>query len=86
MARLTVEDCIKHVDNRFMLILVAVKRARQLANGAESTISLDGDKPTVVALREIAEGHINTDILNEDSLPNLLERSYEQREHVQGEF
>ncbi|CAB1277009.1 DNA-directed RNA polymerase subunit omega [Candidatus Nitrosacidococcus tergens] len=88
MARLTVEDCIKHVDNRFMLILVAVKRARQLANGAESIIPLDNDKPTVVALREIAEGHINTDILNEDShsLPSLFESSYEREEHVQGEF
>ncbi len=56
MARVTVEDCLEHVDNRFELVLVASKRARQLANGAESTLQWEKDKPTVLALREIAEG------------------------------
>ncbi len=56
MARVTVEDCLEHVDNRFELVLVASKRARQLANGAESALQWEKDKPTVLALREIAEG------------------------------
>lgn len=72
MARLTVEDCIKHIDNRFLLILAAAKRARQLALGAEPAVPWDKDKPTVVALREIAEGHISTDIMNEINVPKYL--------------
>ncbi len=55
MARITVEDCIDKVGNRFELVLKATERARQLANGAEPFVEWDGDKPTVVALREIAE-------------------------------
>lgn len=58
MARLTVEDCLKHVDNRFNLVLLASKRARQLALGATPLVPVEKDKPTVVALREIAEGKI----------------------------
>ena len=66
MARVTVEDCIKIVDNRFELVLVASKRARQLANGiAEPLVEVDNDKPTVLALREIADGKITRDILNQ---------------------
>ena len=65
MARLTVEDCLPHVDNRFHLVLVAAKRARQIAMGAEAQVELDNDKPTVLALREIAEGLVNPEILNE---------------------
>lgn len=56
MARVTVEDCLDHVDNRFELVLVASKRARQIANGTQSLLPQENDKPTVVALREIAEG------------------------------
>ncbi len=56
MARITVEDCLDHVDNRFDLVIFATKRARQLANGVEPLIPWGNDKPTVVALREIAEG------------------------------
>lgn len=56
MARITVEDCLEHVDNRFDLVLFATKRARQLANGVEPLIPWANDKSTVVALREIAEG------------------------------
>lgn len=66
MARVTVEDCLENVDNRFELIMVASKRARQLANdGAEPTVPEENDKPTVIALREIAEGNINASILAE---------------------
>lgn len=58
MARITVEDCLKRVGNRFELVLTATKRARQLANGAEVLVSEDDDKPTVLSLREIASGAI----------------------------
>jgi len=61
MARVTVEDCLEHVDNRFDLVVLATKRARQLANGVEPLLPWENDKPTVVALREIAEGLINSD-------------------------
>ncbi|MBV5272844.1 MAG: DNA-directed RNA polymerase subunit omega [Lamprocystis purpurea] len=63
MARITVEDCLKHVDNRFSLVLLATKRARQLANGVEPTLPWQKDKPTVMALREIAEGHITNEFV-----------------------
>ncbi len=57
MARVTVEDCLKNVKNRFELVILAAKRARQLMHGREPKVEWDNDKPTVVALREIAEGH-----------------------------
>ena len=64
MARVTVEDCLDNVDNRFQLCQVATKRARQLANGnAEPMVEWENDKPTVVALREIAEGLITEEVL-----------------------
>lgn len=71
MARVTIEDCLKNVDNRFELILVASKRARQLAIGmAEPTVEVDHDKPTVLALREIAAGNVTAAILDmPDELP-----------------
>ncbi|AKG07316.1 DNA-directed RNA polymerase subunit omega [Moraxella bovoculi] len=66
MARVTIEDCLDNVDNRFELILVASKRARQLAKGsAEPTVAVDNDKPTVLSLREIAAGNVTRDILDE---------------------
>jgi len=65
MARVTVEDCLENVDNRFELVLVASKRARQLANGGESELEWENDKPTVLALREIAENKVNASILVE---------------------
>jgi DNA-directed RNA polymerase subunit omega len=65
MARVTVEDCLNHVDNRFQLVLVATKRARQIANGRDAKVPLENDKPTVVALREIAKGLVTRDILLE---------------------
>ena len=64
MARLTVEDCLDNVENRFELVLIASQRARQLAMGADSLVPEDNDKPTVIALREIAENLINKEILN----------------------
>jgi len=59
MARVTVEDCLEHVENRFELVLVASRRARQIARGAEPLVPWDNDKPTVVALREIAAGLVD---------------------------
>ncbi|HET7269001.1 MAG TPA: DNA-directed RNA polymerase subunit omega [Oleiagrimonas sp.] len=59
MARITVEDCLQVVDNRFELVLMATKRARQLANGAEPLLEVENDKPTVLALREIADKSID---------------------------
>jgi len=65
VARITVEDCSSKIPNMFQLVLVASKRARQLANGAEPMVPWENDKPTVVALREIAEGYIGESILEE---------------------
>ncbi len=59
MARITVEDCLEHVDNRFDLVLLATKRARQLVNGVQPLLEWENDKPTVMALREIAEGLVD---------------------------
>ena len=75
MARITVEDCAQYVPNMFQLVLVAAKRARQLANGAHAMVEWENDKPTVVALREIAEGYIGESILEERDQPvqDLLE-------------
>lgn len=72
MARITVEDCLHHVENRFQLVLVAARRARQLAAGAEPCVPRENDKPTVLALREIAEGFVTNAILD-DNLETGLE-------------
>jgi DNA-directed RNA polymerase subunit omega len=69
MARITVEDCLHQAPNLFQLVLVAAKRARKLANGAEATVDWENDKSTVVALREIAAGHIGPEILEEAERP-----------------
>ena len=65
MARITIDDCLEQIPNRFQLTLVAALRSRQLSNGAEPVIDAEGskDKPSVIALREIAEGLIGEDIL-----------------------
>jgi DNA-directed RNA polymerase subunit omega len=79
MARITVEDCLAHVDNRFDLVLFATKRARQLANGVEPLLPWENDKPTVMALREIADG-----VLSKESVAQVeqeqaaAEKSLEQ--------
>jgi len=62
MARVTVEDCLKNVKNRFELVIIAAKRARQLMRGQEPKVEWDNDKPTVVALREIAAGYTDMEI------------------------
>ncbi|GIX31795.1 MAG: hypothetical protein KatS3mg124_2267 [Porticoccaceae bacterium] len=70
MARITVEDCLEHVENRFELVMIAAKRARQLARGLkEPLVPWENDKPTVVALREIEEGLIDRSILDERDEP-----------------
>jgi DNA-directed RNA polymerase subunit omega len=69
MARITVEDCLANIENIFEMVLVAAKRARRVAHGAEPMVELENDKPTVVALREIAEGHVNPSILEEIDVP-----------------
>ena len=73
MARVTVEDCLNNVDNRFQLVLVATKRARQISLGSEPYVEPENDKPTVLALREIAEGFVTRDILNEVIEEEVLE-------------
>lgn len=66
MARITVEDCLQHVDNRFSLVMVGSKRARQLSTyGKAPLVEEDSDKPTVIALREIAEGLITQQLLEQ---------------------
>jgi DNA-directed RNA polymerase subunit omega len=65
MARITVEDCLEVVDNRFELVLMATKRARQLSKGAEPTLEPSNDKPTVLALREIADRRVNDEMIDE---------------------
>lgn len=65
MARITVEDCLDKVDNRFQLVLIAAKRARQLSMGEPPLVPWENDKSTVVALREIAIGKVDRSILDE---------------------
>ena len=71
MARVTVEDCIDKVDNRFELVLLAGHRARQISQGAQITIPRDNDKNPVVALREIADETLSPDDLKEDLIHSL---------------
>jgi len=71
MARVTVEDCIDKVDNRFELVLLASHRARQISQGASITIDRDNDKNPVVALREIADEMLSPDDLKEDLIHSL---------------
>jgi DNA-directed RNA polymerase subunit omega len=73
MARVTVEDCLTNVDNRFQLVLVATKRARQISQGAEPFIDAENDKPTVIALREISEGLVTRDILDDTIVEEIFE-------------
>lgn len=69
MARVTVEDCLTRVSNPFHLTMIAAKRARQLARGAEPTMPWNGHKSTVLALKEIAEGQVGESVLQEVDLP-----------------
>ena len=65
MARITVEDCLEHVENRFDLVLLAARRARQISQGADPLVPPENDKPTVLALREIAENLITASSMDE---------------------
>ena len=79
MARITVEDCLDKVDNRFELVMVSSKRARQIQiEGKDPMVSVDNDKPTVVALREIADGYVTNEI--------LVEKPSVEREGVEEEM
>ena len=73
MARITVEDCLENIDNIFEMVLVAAKRARRIAHGADPMVELENDKPTVIALREIAEGLVTPAILDEVEAPPAAE-------------
>jgi len=64
MARITVDDCLRHIPNRFEMSLAATYRARQITNGAQSMLEANRDKPTVIALRELAAGKYGSEILN----------------------
>ncbi|MER3546420.1 MAG: DNA-directed RNA polymerase subunit omega [Rhodanobacteraceae bacterium] len=80
MARITVEDCLKVVDNRFELVLMATRRARQLAKGAEPMVDPENDKPSVIALREIAARRI--DMATIDQI-DRIERERREREALE---
>jgi DNA-directed RNA polymerase subunit omega len=73
MARITVEDCLENINNIFEMVLVAAKRARRIAHGAEPMVALENDKPTVLALREIADGLVTPAILDEIEQPVVTE-------------
>ena len=64
MARITVDDCLRNIPNRFEMSLAATYRARQITNGAQSMLEANRDKPTVIALRELAAGKYGSEILN----------------------
>ena len=79
MARITVEDCLNYVDNRFELVMVGSKRARQIAiDGRPPLVDAEDDKPTVIALREIEQGLISPEVLQE------IDRDYEIVESEEG--
>nr|WP_210258524.1 MULTISPECIES: DNA-directed RNA polymerase subunit omega [unclassified Devosia] len=71
VARVTVEDCIEKIENRFDLVLMAAHRARMIASGAQITVARDNDKNPVVALREIGDGAISPEDLREDLIHSL---------------
>ena len=71
MARVTVEDCVLKVPNRFDLVMVAAQRAREISAGAQLTLERDNDKNPVVALREIADATVNTDELSNSVVTGL---------------
>ncbi|MBS0570096.1 MAG: DNA-directed RNA polymerase subunit omega [Proteobacteria bacterium] len=80
MARITVEDCLEVVDNRFELVLMATRRARQVAKGADALVEASNDKPTVVALREIAGRKVTNEMIDEI---DRVERERKEREALE---
>ena len=85
MARVTVEDCVEHVPNRFELVLLAAHRARILSSGAPLLVDRDKDKNPVVALREIADGELRPDAVEED-LVLSLQKQVDSEEGEDGEL
>ena len=74
MARITVEDCLEHVENRFDLVLLAARRARQISQGADPLVPAENDKPTVIALREIAENLVSNSGMDEMEAQREIEK------------
>ncbi len=74
MARITVEDCLEHVENRFDLVLLAARRARQIGQGADPLVPAEHDKPTVIALREIAENLVSSSGMDEMEAKREIEK------------
>ena len=85
MARVTVEDCIEKIDNRFELVMLAAQRARTLSSGAELTVERDNDKNPVIALREIAEETLDLEEI-EESLVKGLQKYVEPDEPDEAEM
>jgi len=77
MARITVQDCLENVDNRFDLVLAAAQRARQISLGAEPRVPRENDKPSVIALREIAEGLTGREVLDEEDFSVEIEGGHD---------
>jgi DNA-directed RNA polymerase subunit omega len=75
MARTTVEDCLENVENRFQLVLIAAKRAREISMGADPMVELDNDKPSVLALREIAAGLVDVSILDKQPEAEVVDEA-----------
>jgi len=87
MARITVEDCLDNVDNRFDLVMLATKRARQLATGGkEPLVKEDSDKATVIALREIAEGLITEESLAARNMQEDIAEVFEETDSIDAEL
>ena len=82
MARITVEDCLKKIDNQYDLVLLAKERTSQLNSGAEMLVEKDNDKNTVVALREIGEGKLSIDELKKNAVLRLRKEPNESDEEV----
>ncbi len=90
MARVTVEDCIEKIDNRFELIIAASQRAREISNGVQIEVAKDNDKNTVISLREIGDGAITYDDLKERYLKSLqkvvINNDEDEENDIQEEF
>ena len=82
MARVTVEDCLEHIDTNYNLVLKASKRARALEQGAQALVDEDGDKPTVIALRELAENITPESVAAQKKADALNEVAIEQTEET----
>ncbi len=85
MARITVEDCLKKVENQYDLVLLAKERTSQLNSGAETFVEVDNDKNTVIALREIGDGKISVEELKNNSITRLRKEPDENLEEEEAE-